>query len=349
MNFQYPWLLLLLIILIPLFRRRMSLSPPSLKVSSLKHFTGKEGQNHRPINRFFIPSLLELIALALIIVAMARPRTGVEKNYSYRDGIDIVISLDISGSMNNYDQPGNIPAEASQVAKAINSKALLPRIDTAKSAIDEFIKKRPGDRLGLVVFASEAFSVCPPTSDHEYLHNRLKNIDTNYLGQFNRSTNITAAISGGLARLRKSKAKKKVMILVTDGSHSAQTNLTPRMAAEAASQSGAQIYTIGVGDKVAWAEEEGFFRGRTLVQRNQEFDDALLKEIASKTKGQYFHAKHPEDLEKVLDEIDKIETVKIKEYKNTNYAEHYYYFIYAALACLCLSLILSHSLLMRYP
>ncbi|MDD7985699.1 VWA domain-containing protein [Lentisphaera marina] len=348
MSFQYPWLLLLLIVLIPLFWRQLRLKPPAVKVSSLPHFTGKHGSEHRPFSRFLIPIFFEFLALTLMIIAFARPRTGEENSYSYKDGVDIVFSLDISGSMSSYDQPDNIPKDRRAVAEAINNNELHPRLHYAKKAISDFIDKRKSDRLGLVVFGAEAYSVCPPTNDHEYLQARLKEISTEYLGDYNRQTNITAAISGGLARLRKSAAPKKIIILVTDGSHTASTDLTPRMAAKAAEKSDAIIYTIGVGNELAWTVEN-FFGSSRLNASNSDFDEELLKEIAKKTGGLYFSVRQADQMEEVLKKIDALEKVELKHFHNIKYAEHFAPFIWASLVCLVIATFLSHSLFMRYP
>ena len=348
MTFQYPWVFLLFLAIIPIAIRQFRLKPPTLRVSNLKHFTGSTGTDHRPLSRFLIPVFFEFLALSCLIIALARPRTGHENSYSWKDGVDIVFSLDISGSMSNYDQPDNLPAEANALVRAINAKELHPRLHYAKKAISDFIDQRKSDRLGLVVFGAEAYSVCPPTNDHLYLQNRLKEISTEYLGDYNRQTNITAAISGGLARLRKSEAPKKIIILVTDGSHTAESNLTPSMAAKAAAKSDAVIYTIGVGSKQTWAVQNSF-RGASLVARDSDFDEELLKEIADKTGGLYFSVRQPKEMAQVLKKIDELEKVELKHFHNVNYAEHFYVFLWAALACLITSALLSHSLLMRYP
>jgi len=348
MTFQYPWLLLLLLVLIPLFWRQLHIKPPAVKVSSLPHFTGKTGSEHRPFSRFLIPIFFEFLALSLMIFALARPQTGEENSYSYKDGVDIVFSLDISGSMSSYDQPKGLPVNRRAIAEAINNKELHPRLHYAKKSIADFIDKRKSDRLGLVVFGAEAYSVCPPTNDHEYLQNRLKEISTEYLGDYNRQTNITAAISGGLARLRKSKAPKKIIILVTDGSHTANSNLTPRMAAKAAAKSDAVIYTIGVGNEVAW-NVENFFGSSRLNASNADFDEELLKEIAEKTGGLYFSVREAEQMKDVLKKIDALEKVELKHFHNINYAEHFMPFLWASLSCLLIATLLSHSIFMRYP
>jgi Ca-activated chloride channel homolog len=348
MRFQYPFVLLLLLPALTLLWRNMRMKHPSLRVSSLKHFTGSDGEHKLSLNRYFTLFILEFFALIFLVFALARPQTGNEKTKSFKDGIDIVFSLDISHSMLFYDHPQGEERNKRIISQAIQNNEIKNRVFHAKKAIQDFSAKRDSDRLGLVIFAGEAYSMCPPTNDHEYLLKRMETIEPGYLGDYNNGTNITAAISGGLARLEKSKSKKKVVILVTDGSHTASTDLTPELAAKAAGEADAVVYTIGIGSGLAWAMQQSFF-GNELQLVEDGFDEELLKTIAEKTDGKYFPVSSPDELQKVFDSIDELEKITIEEIRTINYAEHFQVFLFIALALLGLAHLLSNTVLMRYP
>ena len=348
MRFQYPYILLLLLPVLLLVLRHFKMRHPALKVSCLNHFTGSDGTKKVQLNRYFIIFILEFMALVVLILALARPQTGNEKTTSFKDGVDIVFALDVSGSMDLYDHPEGLAKERQPVSSAINEGKLKKRIDHAKEAIKQFSQKRQSDRLGFIVFGSESYSVCPPTTDHKYLLETMEPITTEFLGDYSQGTNITAAISGGLARLKKSKAKKKIMILVTDGSHTASSTLTPELAAKAAAKDDAIVYTIGIGSNLSWSLRQGFM-GMSLDPVKDDFDEDLLKMIAEKTNGQYFSVSSPKELQSVFDSIDELEKIKIEEVHTVNYAEHFQTLLFIALGLLGLAHLLSNSVLMRYP
>src|SRR3972149_764864 len=265
-TFAYPWVLYSLIIL-PLmfiwywFRGRKK--EPSINYSSLKIFKSvspnwKERLRH-------LPFILRCIAVGLFIVALARPQSFSSGENIYAEGIDIAMVLDISGSMLAEDFRPN-------------------RLDAAKNVIDEFIQGRSTDRIGLVVFARDAFTQCPLTIDYTILRNLLKDIKS---GMIEDGTAIGNALANGVNRLKTSEAKSKIIILLTDGVNNAG-EIDPLSAANIAQDYGIRIYSIGVGTRgeAPYPIQTPFGIRYQMVP--VEIDEPLMKEIASITGGEYF-------------------------------------------------------------
>ncbi|WP_295180137.1 VWA domain-containing protein [uncultured Christiangramia sp.] len=303
-NFENPeffWLLLLLPLAIGWYIWKRNKQTAALKISSTKGFKGKSGllPKLRPI--LFI---LRLLTLALIITAMARPRTvDVSTQSSSTQGIDIVMAIDVSASMLARDlQP--------------------TRLEATKNVAEEFIKDRPADRIGLVVYAGESFTKTPITSDKSIVLDALEGIEYNNV--LENGTAIGSGLATAVNRIKDSDAESKVIILLTDGVNNSGF-IDPNTASELALEFGIRVYTIGVGSNgmalspTAILPNGRFQYGNVPV----EIDEELLTQIASTTGGKYFRATDNEKLEAIYEEIDALEKTEIEEFRYYNYDEKY--------------------------
>lgn len=307
-EFAYPWLLLLLLLL-PLigvycvYRQKQ----PSITVSTVAPF-----ESVRAARRPGIPLTCMLLALGVTIVALARPRIGNEKFLIRSQGIDIVLAIDLSGSMAAYDVPPEIRS-GHQLVNAIKDGSLKNRLDVAKDEIRKFIEARPNDRIGLVGFAEAAYNLAPPTLDHAWLFSHLKSLEPGVLGDL---TGIASALGTGVSRLKDSDAPRRVLVLFTDGANTARNRLTPEQAAELAKKFNVVIHTVGIGSDNA----VGVFGG--MIQRQEgSFDEKLLQELADITGGRYFRAADAEGMKQVMEEINRLEKTVVEQPKYTEYRE----------------------------
>ena len=264
--------------------------------------------------RVYLPFALRLLALSLIIVGFARPRSGVTDQEVTTQGIDIMLVLDISSSMEARDFRPN-------------------RLEAAKAVADLFVKNRKNDRIGLVVFASESFIQSPLTLDYEVLRSFLKKVTIvpkKYDG-----TAIGLAIASGVNRLRRSDAKSKVMILLSDGSNNSG-EIQPLTAAGLAATFDIKIYTIGVGSN-----------SQRLLQGK--LDEEMLKSIAEATNGRYYHATDEKRLHDIYEEINELEKTEIKVKEYTRYAELYSYLLLPGLLILLMEMFAGMTYSRRLP
>ncbi len=270
---------------------------------------------------------MRIIALALLIVALARPQ-GVEENArTNTEGIDIVLAIDVSGSMLARDFKPD-------------------RITAAKEVAGDFIADRTGDRLGLVVFAGEAFTQSPLTTDQGTLQTLLGRIRS---GLIEDGTAIGNGLATAINRLRESEAKSKVIILLTDGVNN-RGEIAPLTAAEIAKAQGIRVYTIGVGTQgMAPYPAVDMFGNRTFVQQQVEIDEKTLREMAAHTGGSYFRATDKAKLKAIYDEINRLEKSKIEVLSHITRHEHYLNWVLAALALLAVEFLLSRFVLNRIP
>ncbi len=247
--------------------------------------------------------VLRLLALALLIVALARPRNvEVSKRTKTTRGIDIVMAIDVSASMLAKDLKPN-------------------RLEALKDVATKFVQKRPNDRIGIVVYAGESFTQTPITSDKTIVQNTIRKIQW---GQIEDGTAIGMGLGSAVNRLKDSKAKSKVIILLTDGVNNTGF-VDPKTATELAKQIGIKVYTIGLGTNgTAMFPVAKDLNGK-LIFRNApvEIDEDLLKYIASETEGQYFRATGNKKLESIYNQIDKLEKTEIEELKYYNYQERF--------------------------
>lgn len=328
MYFEYPGLLWLsaipvLLILHYIFME-VSGRRPHMRVSTSVPWklTG------RPFMAYFrhVPFILRIGAIALIIIAIARPRSFDELSQQDTEGIDIVMAMDVSTSMLARD--------------------LTPdRINAAKNIAVEFISQRPYDRIGIVVFAGESYTQCPLTSDKTTLVNLMNGISTDLIED---GTAIGNGLGTAVARLKDSSAKSRVVILLTDGVNNSG-EITPQMASEIAQEYGIRVYTIGVG-------KEGMAHypvmtpwGVQMQLIPVEIDEELLKKVSEATGGKYFRATDNTTLAEIYAEINDLEKARISSTTVPVYEEHFYRFILWAFLALMLELILNWFVIRRMP
>lgn len=269
--------------------------------------------------------VLRLLALAAIIVALARPRNvSVSKRTKTNRGIDIVMAIDVSASMLARDLRPN-------------------RLEALKKVAINFVNRRPNDRIGIVVYAGESFTQTPITSDKRIVKRTISELQW---GRLEGGTAIGMGLGSGVNRLKDSEAKSKVIILLTDGVNNSG-NIDPRTATELAKELGIKVYTIGIGTNgmadFPWSKDPR--TGQLNFRKQQvEIDEDLLKFIASETEGKYFRATNNTELQEIYDEIDKLEKTKIEEFKYYNYKELYRPLVFLALGLLILEFLLRNTL-----
>jgi Ca-activated chloride channel family protein len=306
-------------------RRRHSQSA-SIRYSDLK-IVKRSAKSGRQRFRFLL-TVLRIAALALLLVAFARPQAGTENREVTSEGIDIMLALDVSGSMRAEDfKPQN-------------------RLYVAKEEIKKFVSKRTSDRIGLVVFSASSFTQCPLTLDYGVLLNFLDQVK---FGMIKDGTAIGMALANCVNRLRESPSKTKVIILLTDGVNNAG-EIDPLTAAGIAKTMGVKIYTIGVGrpGNAMYPVDDPIF-GKRYVYLPNEIDENVLREIAARTGGKYFRARSEKELEQIYDEIDRMEKTKIKVNQYTQYKELFQLFAYLGLALLALEMLLGQTIFRKIP
>ncbi|MGH7492413.1 MAG: vWA domain-containing protein [bacterium] len=271
---------------------------------------------------------LRLLAITLVIVALARPQSGHTEEEVTTEGIDIVLALDISSSMLAEDfKPKN-------------------RLEAAKLVAEQFINGRKNDRIGMVVFAARSFTQCPLTLDYGILINFLRKVET---GMIDDGTAIGLGLATAVDRLRNSKAKSKVIILLTDGVNNAG-EIDPVTAARLAEAFGVRIYTVGAGTRgeAMFPVQDPIF-GKRYVRMPVEIDEAMLKRIAGMTKGDYFRATDRQSLEKIFAKIDQLEKTKIEVKQFTRYRELFVYWLAIALGLVFVEVVLINTKFRKIP
>ncbi|MFZ5801659.1 MAG: vWA domain-containing protein [Candidatus Omnitrophota bacterium] len=326
MEFRSPAVFLILLLLPVLYylsKRRETVALPFSRVDVVRNPL----LSLRAVGYRGLP-WLRALALVLLVVAMARPeRVNAEREYQTK-GVDIVIALDISGSMLAEDfKPEN-------------------RIAVAKQEAVKFIRGRENDRIGLVVFSGKSFTQCPLTLDYEILIQLLKDI---HVGMIPDGTAIGMGIATAVNRLRDSDAKSKVIILITDGENNAG-NIDPVTAAELARTFGIKVYTIGVGrgGLVPFPVDDPLF-GKRYVQADVEIDEFTLKRIADITGGLFFRARDTAALAEIYEKINQLEKTEVKVKEYLSYAPLFHWFLLPALVLLVAEACLRRTILMRIP
>ena len=328
MTFQNPeilWLLLIVPLLIAYYiwvgRLRATLI-----VSTLGSGRGRAPRTWRYWLRH-LPHALRLMALSLLIIALARPVEQHAEQETTIEGIDIVLAMDISGSMLAQDFKPN-------------------RIESSKKIASEFVADRQGDRLSIVAFAGEAFTQCPLTSDRSAVQTSLARLRS---GIIDDGTAIGNGLATAINRLRESGSKSKVVVLLTDGVNNSGS-MSPLMAADIAKNMGIKVYTIGVGRRgTAPTPVMDPFGNVGLAMVNVEIDEELLREISSMTGAKYFRAENAEALTKIYDEIDKMEKSKVEVNDYISYEELYLGWLIWGLILLIAELFVSRIVLNRLP
>ncbi len=323
-NPRYLYLLLLLIPLIVWYIIKLRKMQATFKMSSGFAFE-KAPSTIRVYLRHF-PFLLRVIAIALVIIVLARPQSVNSSDVSNSEGIDIVMALDISGTMMAQDFSPT-------------------RLEAAKKVAAEFINDRPNDRIGLVIFGGESFTQCPLTTDHKVLLNLLTEVK---FGMIEDGTAIGLGLANSVNRLKDSKSKSRVVILLTDGSNNAG-QIAPLTAAELAASYDIRVYTIGIGSRGTSTARIMTPYGLQSMQVSGDFDERTLTEIAAITKGQYFRATDNTSLSAIYDEIDQMEKTHISVNTVTKRKELYMPFAIFALALVGLELVLRRTWLRNIP
>jgi Ca-activated chloride channel family protein len=346
-----PWFLLvlpivLLVLLVGLTRKR-----PSLTVSTLQTYKAAVRRVSKLMNPLRLPLYFEVVAAVLIIVALMRPQFGVEETITRTQGIDIMLAIDVSGSMETHDVPkslvknpeGMTRQDQRRIGAYLNSDQARPRIEVAKEEVRTFIERRPHDRIGLVAFGSHAYTVCPPTLDHDFLTGHLARLHAGML--HDRQTGIAEPVGNSTARLKESNAKRRVMVLFTDGANNVEAQVTPEQAASIAAMFDITMYTVGVGSELAYA------RGAFNRWQSQpaSFDAALLERMAKSTGGRYFRAEDGSGLQDVMKQIDALETVEFEQPKFIDYNDLYDRWLYGGLIVILLALAFENTISLKVP
>lgn len=342
-SFAHPWLLLAALPILAAAFFAWKRKQPSIRIPSLNNAEKASAANGKRDWKRAIPFLLYLIGMLLLTVALARPREGLEEIRRRADGIDIIIALDLSGSMKAIDVPrGMNPAS---LENALKSGKLKNRIVTAKEEIAKFIQARPNDRIGLIAFAPLPYMACPPTLDHAWLLANLDNLDAGVIGDM---TNIAGPIASAVQRLKSSDAKRKIIVLFTDGSNNVTAKVTPRQAAKLANTFDITVYTVGIGSSVSVYPQETF-AGTRLVPVQNEFDEQLLKDIASSSGGKYYMAEDRESMAAAMKAIDSLEKTSFEQQTIVNWRELAPGFIACALLLILGAFLLENTAMKRIP
>jgi Ca-activated chloride channel family protein len=328
LHFASPWLLLLLaapllLALLPLLARSRQ-QPATLQYSDIR-LTAQLGPSWRQRGRFMLP-VLRFLGLALLIIALARPQAGSAREIITGEGIDIAIVLDISGSMAALDFEPN-------------------RLGAAKRVINDFIQQRKYDRIGLVIFASEAFSQVPPTLDYKVLERVLEDTQVSWDIGLDSGTAIGLGLANGANMLRDSKAENRVIVLLTDGANNSG-QVDPLTAAQIAKALDIKVYTIGAARPGPAALP--FPDGR-VEYRDSEIDEETLRKIADITGGLYFRAEDGEGLQQIYNTINKLERSQVEVRTFTRYRELAVWFILPAALLLTLEILLRRTLFRTIP
>lgn len=273
-----------------------------------------------------LPFIFRLLTITAIVVALARPQTRYEEQNAEGEGVDIMLCIDVSGSMTAQDFTPN-------------------RLEAAKNVAIDFVNKRLADRIGVVIFSGESFTQCPLTTDHGVLISAIENIRNGLLED---GTAIGSGLGTSVDRLRTSKSKSKVVILLTDGENNGGL-IDPRTAKEIAKAFSIKVYTIGVGTDGFAPQPVQTPMGIVMQNGKVSIDEKLLREIAGETGGRYFRAKDNDGLAGIYTEINSLEKSKVSITTLTRYTEKFFPFVIAALIFIFLEMLLRFTLFRKFP
>ena len=328
-QFQDPWLFLLLAIIPLLVYRTLKNRPATLHFSSLDSLKTLHRKGIEILAA--TPLILRCLAIALLVMALARPQEGRKSTEILSAGVDILLAIDTSGSMRALDfEKNNQPVD---------------RLTAVKDVVSEFIDSREFDRMGMVVFGNEAFTQCPLTLDHDILHSFLNKLQIGVAGD---STAIGLAIGISVKRLKDLESKSKVIILLTDGRNNVR-NITPSQAAEIAKTYGIKIYTVGVGTTGQAPFPINTPFGQKMLMQKVAIDEDSLKKIAEQTGGRYFRATDSDSLKQIYAQIDSLEKSEVKWIDHSEYRELFPLFLIPALLLLLIEIVLTRTRLRRVP
>ena len=298
------------------------------QTASIGISTTKGLANNRSWRNAFqnFPFILRLLALSCIITALARPQVQFEERQTEGEGVDIILCIDVSGSMTAQDFIPN-------------------RMEAAKKVAEDFVNSRPNDRIGIVIFSGESFTQCPLTTDHYVLISQIAQIRNGLLED---GTAIGSGLATSVDRLRNSKSKSKVVILLTDGVNNGGL-IDPATAKEIAKTFKIKVYTIGVGTDGYAPTPVSTPMGIVMQNEKVAIDEKLLKNIADETGGKYFRATDNKSLQNIYGEIDHLEKSKVEITTLHRFTEKFYPFIFAAMALLFLEIILRFTIFKKFP
>lgn len=326
-RFAYPYALFSLLVLVPViylaFRKQRGRSVAYSSINLVSDAGLEAGLWKR-----YGKTALRVLVLALVIVAVARPQTGQSEYTTHTEGVDILMVLDTSGSMQAQDfKPKN-------------------RLHVAKEVVKEFVGKRKHDRIGLVVFAAQAVTQCPLTLDYPVLTRLIDEVD---IGMLEDGTAIGVALATAVNRLKNSQAESRIVVLLTDGQNNTGM-VDPTTAAKVAAAMGIKVHTIGVGTKgrAPMPVNDPIF-GKRLISVEVDLDEDTLTKIAELTDGQYFRATDREELFEIYDRIDELEKTRIESQTYVEYTDRFPWFLLPALGLLTLELALGQTILRELP
>lgn len=327
-NKEYLFLLLLMIPYLIWYLMYRKKSEPTMRMSDTRAY--RYAPRSWRVMLMPLQLLLRLAVFVLLILVLARPQTQNSWKNETMEGIDIMLAMDVSTSMLAEDLKPN-------------------RIEAAKQVAADFIIGRPNDNIGLTIFAGEAFTQCPMTTDHASLLNLLHNVRTDIAQRLiEDGTAIGMGLANAVSRLKNSKAKSKVVILLTDGSNN-RGDLSPMTAAEIAKSFGIRVYTIGVGTNKVAPYPMPVAGGVQYINIPVEIDTKMLQDIASATEGDFYRATNNKELQQIYKEIDKLEKSKLNVKKFSKRYEAYQPFAIAAVILLLLEILLRITIFRKLP
>ena len=328
-RFEDPWLLLFFLMVPFLTIRGKGKQQATISYSSIDTLQAIRSARVEILS--ILPLVLRVIAISLLVLSLARPQEGYKSTEILSVGVDIMLALDTSGSMQALD--------------FIKDEKRDTRLAMVKDVVSQFIDNRPNDRMGMVVFGSDAYTQCPLTLDQGILKSFLSKLDIGMAGD---STAIGSAIGIAVKRLKDLESKSKVIILLTDGQNNAGS-LPPLQAAQTAKAFGIKIHTIAVGThgKAPFLVNSIF--GQRYVYQQVDIDEDTLKKISDLTGGQYFRATDLESLKTIYKQIDEMEKSEVKVIDHSEYTELFHYFLIPGLLILLLEILLSNTVLRRIP
>ncbi len=332
MTFAHPYFLLLLLLL-PLFAwlKGKRGRPPAFVYSSVQLVRGMQNITRSRSGGFLMS--LRWLALALFIIALAQPRLTKSQTTVKASGVDIVVAFDMSGSMISED--------------FVVRGERVNRFNMARAVLKGFIDKRPNDRIGLILFASQAYIATPLTLDHDFLQENLDRLDIGSIEA--NKTAIGDGLGTAVNRLRDLKSKSKIVILMTDGQNNSG-KLDPLLAAEAAAAMKVKVYTVGIGVR-GMAPMPVFMGGQKVGYQNMpvDVDEDTLQKIAEKTGGKYYRADNAERFQQIYVEIDKLEKTEAVINKYTEYKELFAWLVASGLFLLLMEMVLGQTIFRRLP
>jgi Ca-activated chloride channel family protein len=331
LTFAHPWFLLLLLALPAVAGwRALRGKDAAFLYSSVELARGVANIGRSGASRLL--EALRWLALALFIFGLARPQHVESETAVKASGVDIVVAIDLSGSMESED--------FRLAGKQVN------RLAIAKDTLKKFISRRPSDRIGLVAFAGKAYIAAPMTLDHDFLE---MNVDRLQLHSIEEGTAIGAGLAAAVNRLRELKSNSKIVILMTDGQNNV-TKVPPLTAAESAQSLGVKVYTIGVGTRgTAPFPQTDMFGRKYYVQTKVDIDEPTLQEIAKKTGGKYYRADKTETLQQIYDEIDALEKTEVEVKRFLHIDELFSWVVLLGMGFLLPEVLLGHTVWRKLP